>query len=94
MSLQIRGDLGGELHLGKDVLLQVDTWGDLDQDHLPVFQLEDGPLGDIEHVLARLGGVLTAERDLLHRFLNFLRLAFLGDGHLPFADVEIGYRRW
>ena len=48
---QVRGHDRSEIHLAQHVTLQVDARGDLDQGHIPVAQLEYGPLGDVEHAL-------------------------------------------
>src|ERR1019366_10212139 len=62
---QVRGHDRSEIHLAQHVTLQVNARGDLDQGHMPVAELEYGPLGDVEHGLSRAGRVRAAADDPL-----------------------------
>ena len=59
--------------MGQDVALDVDPGRDLDQLEPGGRQAEDAAFGDVEHGLARLGGDLAAEGDLLDLGAEFLR---------------------
>jgi len=62
MSFRSAAMAGRNFHLGQDVPLQVHARRDLGEGQDAVTEFEHGALGDVEHRLARLGGVGAAGR--------------------------------
>jgi hypothetical protein len=78
-----------ETHLVEDILLQVNTRGDLDQFHSLLRQIEDAPLREIENRLMILRRIESAEGlllDLLDEFSFYAplidRKPSIDNGHL------------
>ena len=64
--LQIRRDLRPEIHIGQNVLLQIDARRDLDQRQFSVDQFEDAAFCYIQNILI-LRGLFRREGYLLIR---------------------------
>src|SRR6476646_1104366 len=68
-----------EIHLRKNVALDIDARRHFDQFHAALAALEDAALGHVDHGLTGLGSIVAGKGDVLHRLDEFTCAALAHD---------------
>ena len=81
--LEVIADFGHELHLVKNLRLEINAGSNLNERYARGPQLEHGALGDVQNGLVDPVGVVTGEGDLLHLPDELFSCAFLLNDQPP-----------